>query len=228
MSKDWSFGEGVEKEFYNHVRKHVPHYEIIQSLVSGISEWFLEDGTNVYDLGSSLGDTIKNIKEVNPSRDAKYIGYDKETGMVDEALKTLCGDEEIYFQLMDITSNDFSPNNASVISSILTMMFIPKKERDEVVRKVFQGLNDGGVFLWVEKTTSEFSIINEVNSGIYDDLKISNGVAIEDLYNKAQSLRGVLKPDKDFELFKRLKRAGFSEYGEFFRWGSFIGIMAVK
>ena len=58
---DWKFNKNVSNNFDKHVRQSIPMYDQIQKYICSLSEWFLKDGSNIYDLGCSTGETAKNI-----------------------------------------------------------------------------------------------------------------------------------------------------------------------
>ena len=56
---DWKFNKNVSNNFDKHVRQSIPMYDQIQKYICSLSEWFLKDGSNIYDLGCSTGETAK-------------------------------------------------------------------------------------------------------------------------------------------------------------------------
>lgn len=225
---DWKFDEEVSETFDKHVREHVPHYDIVHDLVAGISEWFVEDGTNVYDLGTSLGEVIGRVRDVNKARNAQYIGYDLEDGMVAKASSRFKGEGNVTIEKLDITSDKFHPSNASLVVSALTFMFIPHNKRLNALRKVYDGLNKGGAFIWIEKELDEVPEFNEMMGNLYGDLKLRNGVSKSDIFDKTSSIRGVLKPNSSVENESIIRGAGFDKVSTFYRWGNFVGYVAIK
>lgn len=224
----WKFDESIAGVFDDHVREHVPHYDVIHDLITRMSGWFVESGTNVYDVGTSLGEVIANISTAYPDRIATYKGIDVSPEMLSKASRRFAEKDNVAVELCDVTSDQFSPENASLVVSVLTMMFIPYKDRLDVIRKIYRGLNEGSAFIWVEKVISENSTLNDVCNGLYSDLKLTNGVSKEDIYDKTYSIRGVLKPNTLQANLDILESAGFGSSDVFFKWGNFVGIIAIK
>ena len=64
----FSFGGKTPKNFDSHISKSVPLYELGQDLISKISSFFLNNESNVYDLGCSTGTLIKKIIIITKKR----------------------------------------------------------------------------------------------------------------------------------------------------------------
>ena len=78
----FSFGGKMPKNFDLHVRKSVPLYELGHDLICKISSFFLNNDSNVYDLGCSTGTLIKKIIKYNSKIKFKITGVDKEPAMI--------------------------------------------------------------------------------------------------------------------------------------------------
>src|SRR5437016_4352914 len=66
----------------------------------------------------------------------------------------------------------------------------------------------------------------EMASGVYSDWKGRQGFSDAELAAKARSLRGVLQPQSHEENEVMLRRAGFSQVMQVFRWLLFEGLVA--
>ena len=86
---DWKFNKNVSNNFDKHVRQSIPMYDQIQKYICSLSEWFLKDGSNIYDLGCSTGETAKNIFKKFPNKKISYIGYDISKEMIKIAIKKI-------------------------------------------------------------------------------------------------------------------------------------------
>ena len=56
---NWKFDKLVTKNFQDHVSKSVPFYEVLHKLTLNISDFFLKDNSQYYDLGCSTGKLLK-------------------------------------------------------------------------------------------------------------------------------------------------------------------------
>ena len=85
----FSFGDKTTKNFDSHITKSVPLYELGHDLICKISSFFLNNESNVHDLGCSTGTLIKKIIKYNSKIKFKIIGVDKQPNMIKEAKKEL-------------------------------------------------------------------------------------------------------------------------------------------
>lgn len=224
---NWSFNNGIASEFNNHVRTHVPLYNEMHLLVNSLSTWFIEDNTNVYDIGTSLGETLVNISKTH-KKGVRFIGIDSSLDMVERANERFANSENINILLGDLLDEGLTFNNASLVTSILTIMFTPYHNRKEILTKICSGLNEKGAFLMIEKVRSETPILGEINVELYHDHKADKGVDADSILQKTRSIRGQLKPLTINDNIELLKSAGFSEVGTFFQWCGFVGFIAIK
>jgi tRNA (cmo5U34)-methyltransferase len=68
------------KGFDEHIRRSIRGYVDLLSDCVGLSEYFVEDGTIVFDIGCSTGTFLREIIRKNRDRcpNTKYIGIDIE------------------------------------------------------------------------------------------------------------------------------------------------------
>ena len=85
IEKTWRFNDKVADNFDVHVNQSIPHYNDLQKYLVQLSEWFLKDGTVVYDLGCSTGETIEKILKLDVSTKYKIVGIDNSQRMLDLA-----------------------------------------------------------------------------------------------------------------------------------------------
>lgn len=228
MSSDWKFDKEVAPIFDGHVREHVPMYEEIHRFITNMSAWFTDSETSFYDIGTSTGQVIANIKNAYPRKFSRYVGIDMSEDMCEIANKRFLSEDDVEIVHGDVLSETFEMKNANIITSVLTLMFIPINKRQGMVDKCYEALNSGGAFLLVEKVVGNSVKINEIWSELYHEIKLENGVSAEGVFKKSKAIRGVLKPLSVEENIEILKKSGFNEVDIFIKWGSFVGFIAIK
>src|SRR6185436_8143162 len=72
---DFSFGEKVAAVFDDMLDRSVPFYQEVQRMVAEMGADFATEGTNVYDLGCSTGNTLLNL-DASVAKGVKFIGVD--------------------------------------------------------------------------------------------------------------------------------------------------------
>lgn len=228
MASDWKFDEKIVPIFNEHVRQSVPMYDEFHRMITDISAWFLEDGTNMYDIGSSTGEVFKNIVDKYPKKDINFIGIDNSKEMVEKSLESFEGKENITFKYGDLTKENIKFKNACLATSVLTLQFISHRHRQDIVNKVYEGLNEGGCLIVVEKVVGSNARFNEMWIEMYHEMKIRNGLTEEQVFNKASAIRGVMRPYTVQENIEMLNNAGFKDVDTFFKWNNFAGFVAIK
>jgi len=224
---EWEFNKEVTQSFDDHVRKSVPLYDEIQRMVIEMSEWFVRDGSVIYDLGSSTGETISLLlKKHSGKKNVKFIGIENSISMI-EAAKKKCNTKNVQFLHQDITQTAEFPN-ADFITALYTFQFLPLKNRIKVLQRIYNDLSEGGVFVMVEKIRAENSFLEDMWMELYWDFKRNQGLTDNMILQKARSLRGVLFPLTLTENMNILKQVGFSNIDTFVKWYNFAGIIALK
>lgn len=224
---EWRFDQDVSKAFDSHVRKSVPFYEEIQRMVIELSEYFVRDQSVVYDLGSSTGTTLGLLSSTHAGKeDVQYIGFDLSEFMINEARKKV-NRPNVRFHHKNIMDIEFSPP-ANFVTSLFTLQFLTLAERRKLLARIHQGMIEGGGFLFVEKVCAEHSSFEDIWTELYWDFKRRQGLTPEQILEKANSIRGVLKPLTTEENLDLLCQTGFSRMEVFFKWYNWAGFLAVK
>lgn len=223
----WSFGGNVPRGFDSHVSKSVPNYSEGHDLTCKISDYFLDDHSTVYELGTSTGELIKKIADRHEGRNGlRLVGVDREPGMIEVAREKCASDPRISFQVEEITQFEMEP--ADFIISYYTIQFIRPSFRQELVNRIFNSLNWGGAFLLFEKVRAPDARFQDIMTGLYQDYKIDQGYSADEIVSKSRSLKGVLEPFSTQANFDMLSRAGFQDAMTVIKYVSFEGILAIK
>ena len=146
----FSFANYAE-EFDCHIALSIRGYsDLIDDCVE-LSQYFVENGTAVCDIGCSTGRMLGAIRARNRERapTARYIGLDIEPSFQQHWAKH--EGANIRFLVQDVLIyDDFA--DLSLATSIFTLQFLPERHRREVCRRVYEGLVPGGAFIVAEKT----------------------------------------------------------------------------
>ena len=226
---DFAFNREVADVFDNMVSRSVPSYDQIQRMLVELAASFAQPGTNVYDLGCSTGTTIALLKRALPE-DIDYVGIDYSDEMLAK-----CHEKLLRLELADrvrLASADFNQgfdvDNASVVAMILTLMFVRPMNREKLVADIYEGLNEDGCLLLVEKVLGERSQLNRLFIEKYYDYKRRMGYSELEISQKREALENVLIPYTADENRDMLLKAGFREVDIFFRYYNFAAFVAVK
>ena len=151
---------------------------------------------------------------------ANYIGVE-----IAEGFREALNDRSFTCILDDIRNYDFK--NCSLVTSIFTLQFMPKKDRQTVIEKIYDGLNVGGGFIFSEKIDCVNSRLQDMITFNYYDFKREQ-FDTEDIMNKERTLRHMLKPNTWKEIEEMILNAGFKTVEQFWRNHNFLGAIAIK
>lgn len=223
FKENFEFNKEVASCFSDMLRRSIPDYKTLRELVFYTGYSFIKDGSNVIDLGASNGESIKMfIDYASYYKKAHFYLIDKSEPMLEEASKKLYYAKNTSFLNLDLTEINFNLE-ADLITSILTLQFIPIEYRPKILRNIYKALSDEGAFILVEKVICPNSDNNELFIKEYYRIKEENGYSKEQINNKKRSLENVLVPLTVKQNEELLKEAGFSSIECFWRYYNFCG-----
>ena len=226
---DFKFGATVANAFDDMVERSVPYYnEIQRMIIEQVSEFAVPE-TNVYDLGCSTGTTFLHLDPLIDER-VRFVGVDDSKDMLQkcEAKLTEAKLKRPYELKNADLHQDFVIENASAVVLCLTLQFVRPIYREKLIRRIYEGLNPGGVLVVSEKILAEDSLFNRNFIKYYYDYKRRNQYSELEIAQKREALENVLIPYKLSENIKMLMEAGFSHTEVFFKWYNFSGFVAIK
>ena len=149
-----NFFNGPVPQFDDHIRKSIPTVDALYDLCHGLTAALSQERTSVVDLGCSTGRFLRDIPK---RRSTTYVGVD----FVDWKWETT---PRVTFKHDDVLTflRDGGAKDASVVLSLFTLQFMPFSEREEVIRRVADGLVHGGIFILAEKVHLPSAGVSEV------------------------------------------------------------------
>jgi tRNA (cmo5U34)-methyltransferase len=234
MSKNYDFTFAQREEgFDDHIEHSIRGYKNLLDDIVSLSRNFVEDETNVVDIGCSTGKLTEAFVHSNQNfcKYANYIGIELAPSFFEELDKRHDRmTNEYYWANVDFQKKDvrqFKFENCSLVTSIFTLQFMPRKDRFDVIKNIYDGLNFGGAFIFAEKTVCEDSRLQEMITFNFYDYKRKHFEA-SDILEKEKTLRNMLKPNTWKELEGMLECAGFKTAQPFWRNHMFVGAIAIK
>ena len=216
-----------EEGFDNHISKSIRNYTTLHDDIVKMSRYFVEDNSVVVDIGCSTGKTLAAMYDQNKnfSNDVKYIGIDYADGFAEAMNQRMQEYPELFLSQSDVRDYEF--NNCSLITSIFTLQFVPRKDRQIILDKIYRGLNSGGGFIFSEKIYLSNSRIQDMITFMYYDFKREHFTEA-DIMQKEVTLRSMLRPNTWKELVVMLNNAGFKDIQTFWQSHNFVGAIAIK
>ena len=223
--KQFEFDEEVASVFDDMLNRSVPFYKEMQRLSINFACNFLEENDKVYDLGCSTASTLIELSK-HCEHNLELIGIDNSIAMLNRASKKAKA-----FGVDIELINRFTRcryTNAKLIFSNYTLQFIRPLQREKLVKKVFDSLEDEGIFIFSEKVISSNSKLNKQSIDEYYEFKKTQGYSEFEISQKREALENVLIPYTEDENKKMILDAGFSHCETIFKWVNFATFIAIK
>lgn len=225
----WEFDESVTRVFDDMLARSIPQLHAMRETVAHAAMRFVQPGTDIVDLGCSLGAGLRPLLECF-SRTNHFVGIEASEAMVNECRQLL--EPFIERGVVDIRAVDlreaYPDVDASVTLCTLTMMFVPIEHRFRILKDALAHTRPGGAFILVEKILGDDEQTNAILTELYYGHKRRMGYTDEEIDRKRLSLEGVLVPVTAAWNQQMLEHAGFEHVECFWRCLNFCGWMAIK
>lgn len=226
---DFKFDDNVANVFPDMIKRSVPGYTYIITIIGMLTELYAQKASNYYDLGCSLGAAALSMRRKIKDTKSKVIAVDNSESMIEKCrllMETDNCDVPVEVKLGDIREQEIE--NAAVVVLNFTLQFIKPENRDKIIQKIYDGLKPGGILILSEKLVFENEDLNERQIDLYHSFKRLNGYSDLEISQKRTALENVLIPES-FEIHKkRIIDAGFSTCDMWFQCFNFSSILAVK
>lgn len=231
-ASDFEFDDEVAEVFDDMISRSVPFYLEQQEMIKEVGKKFAIKSTNIYDLGCSTATTLINLcQEVDDS--IHLIGYDNSIPMINRS-KQKIKDHGLEHRIevchgdLNGDLSDLPLENAGMITMCWTLQFIRPLKRDNLIKAIYNGLVEDGVFVVTEKVLTNNSHMNRFFIEFYYDYKRRNGYSNKEILNKREALENVLVPYRIDENLEMFRRNGFEIVETLYQWYNFAAFLCVK
>jgi len=90
--------------------------------------------------------------------------------------------------LIDQTLEDLYIKDASVVLINLTLQFLEPEKRDDLMKKIYQGMKPGGILVLTEKIVHTSPTLNDLQIKFYTLFKRENGYSELEISQKRDAL----------------------------------------
>jgi len=226
IEKKFEFDEAVASVFDDMLSRSVPFYDEVRKLVIALILTEQKEGLKVLDLGSS---TAKFLLDLYTKMEVKMQlkGLDNSQAMLNRAeQKCHAFGAKIDLELADMLSYDYQEED--IIVANYTLQFIRPMQRMELVKKIYEGLKNDGVFIFSEKVVFKDKKLDKDLIDIYYDYKKEQGYSDYEIAQKREALENVLIPFTIEENIQMCKDAGFKNVDTVFQWSNFVTFVSRK
>ena len=224
---DFRFDQDVVKVFDDMVRRSVPGYDSMIQMIGLIARMYGQDNTNYYDLGSSTGAITLSIALNNKSKNNQFFAIDNSKEMVEQCEKNLHNKVDNLQAICD-DINQVKINSASIVVLNLTLQFIDVNLRSNLIKKIYDGLESGGILIISEKIHFDDAVTQNQITKLHMDFKKENGYSELEIANKRQAIENVLITETKEQHLNRLRDCGFVETSCFFQCLNIVSFLSVK
>ena len=225
--EDFVFDEHVASVFDDMAVRSIPIYDQVHRMILNILRKIYTKPGRIYDLGPATGETIALISRWFKKKglSGHFFAVDSSESMLNVCrtkLNDVSNVEMIHRKVQDV-----SIESASVVIMNYTLQFIPLNERKAILRKIYQGLNSGGIFIFSEKIKGRGQT-GQLVDHLHRDFKNRNGYSRLEIAQKREALEDILIPLTMEEQMDMLKMAGFTDIQVIFSLYNFICVLGIK
>jgi len=224
----FTFNEAVVGVFPDMIQRSVPGYSTVIAMTGLLAARHARPGTQIYDLGCSLGASLLAVARHEQTQHCSLIGIDNSGAMLSQCRETL--DRELPANRItlvegDITQQDY--RNASVCILNYTLQFVPVDQRLSLLQRLRGAMQPGDILILSEKIALAEADIDAFMIDMHHDFKRAQGYSDLEIAKKRQALENVLIPETREAHIERLKQAGFSHGEVWFQCFNFASLVAV-
>ena len=224
---DFEFDDSVADVFPDMIRRSVPGYGSMLSMIAQTAERFSQPNTHLYDLGCSLGAGTMLLRQ-HAAADCRVIAVDNSTAMTSRLKQLVAGAEATPVDVVTSDLCEVGVSNASVVVLNLTLQFLPPEDRTEQICRIVDGMRNRGALLLSEKICFEDPVQQQLMTEMHHDFKKAHGYSDLEIAQKRTAIENALIPETLDTHIRRLKSAGMSSVVPWFQCFNFASILAVK
>jgi tRNA (cmo5U34)-methyltransferase len=226
---DFRFDDKVAEVFPDMIKRSVPGYESMILKLGQLTQKFAQDGSNLYDLGCSLGAATQIMQKNTLANQCKIIAVDNSQAMLERCkahIQAFNFKTPVAFVLDDI--QNINIENASVVSLNFTLQFIEPELRQDLIDSIYKGMRPGGLLFISEKIAFSDQAIHNLLVDLHHDFKRDNGYTELEISQKRSALENVMKIDTFETHLQRFAQAGFQHATTWYQNMNFASMIAIK
>ncbi len=226
IEKKFEFDEAVASVFDDMLSRSIPFYDEVRALIISLILAEQRDGKSLLDLGSSTAKFLLDLSS-KMSADMQLKGIDNSQAMLNRAKqKSQAFGSDVTLEHADML--EYHYENEDIVVANYTLQFIRPIERIFLIDKIYNGLNDDGMFIFSEKVVFTDKRLDKQMIDIYYQYKKTQGYSDYEIAQKREALENVLIPFTIEENIKMCKDAGFTSVDTIFQWANFVTFVAKR
>ncbi|MCH7830555.1 MAG: carboxy-S-adenosyl-L-methionine synthase CmoA [Proteobacteria bacterium] len=232
-NQPFRFNEEVAKVFPDMLRRSVPGYAASIEAIGALAARYVLADTNCYDLGCSLGAATLAMRQGIRRPGCRIVAVDTAPAMIKRCRKLVAEDDRQFARdtAVEVVQADIRATNienASLVVLNYTLQFLDLQDRDAMVQRIYDGMNDGGLLVLSEKVVDEDPQMEALLVDLHHEHKRRNDYSSLEISQKRAALENVLLPETVAAHRDRLRNAGFASTAVWLRYFNFVSVIAIK
>ena len=232
-SEPFRFNENVARVFPDMLRRSIPGYAASIEAIGSLAARYVRAGTTCYDLGCSLGAATLAMRHGIQQPCCRVVAVDSSSAMVERCREVIAEDDrqngpETQVDVAEQDIREVHFENASMVVLNYTLQFIDLADRDALLSRIYDGMNDGGLLVLSEKVVDEDAHMEALLVDLHEEHKRRNHYSALEVARKRAALENVLIPETVAAHRDRLQRTGFSSAAVWLRYFNFVSIVAIR
>jgi len=226
---DFRFDERVARVFPDMINRSIPGYSLIIPLLGLLARRFAQPDTHIYDLGCSLGAATLAMRRAVSQPGVQIVAVDTSPAMIKRCSELVAEDNSrvpVSVSMGDVRDTDI--DNASLVVLNFTLQFLAPDDRQALLKRIYQGLNEDGALVISEKIRFEDDVEERLQTELHHDFKRSQGYSDLEIAQKRNALEKVMQLDTLAGHHERLKQAGFRYIYPWYQCFNFASLLAIK
>jgi tRNA (cmo5U34)-methyltransferase len=225
---EFVFDERVAAVFPDMIRRSVPGYATIISMIATLADQRVTAGSNCYDLGCSLGAAALAMRQGVAERPCRIIAVDNSLAMLMRARQYLESSPGAPIVLVCADIQDIGVRRASMVVLNFTLQFVPLERRPALLQSIHDGMLPGGILVLSEKIRLASAPTETLFVAMHHAFKRNQGYSDLEISQKRAALDKVLLPETLEVHRSRLERVGFTTVEVWFQCFNFVSLVAFK
>jgi tRNA (cmo5U34)-methyltransferase len=232
-SVPFRFDEKVARVFPDMLQRSIPGYAASIEAIGSLAARYVRAGTTCYDLGCSLGAATIAMRHGITESCCRIVALDTSAAMIERCRELIAEDDRLNGPEteVDVAQHDIRDAqlaNASMVVLNYTLQFIEPGDRDALIQRIFDGLNEGGLLVLSEKVVDENPRMEKLLADLHHEHKRRHHYSALEIARKRAALENVLIPESVAAHRDRLRRAGFAHSAVWLRYFNFVSIVAIR
>lgn len=231
--KPFRFNAAVARVFPDMLRRSIPGYAATIEAIGSLAARYIQQDSNCYDLGCSLGAATVAMRQGNRKSGCKIVAVDTAAAMISRCKDVIAEDGRQFgssttVEIVEADIRDVEISNASMVVLNYTLQFLPAEDRHTLLGRIHDGLNDGGLLVLSEKVVDESDEMEKLLVDLHHEHKRRNDYSALEVSRKRAALENILIPETVAAHRQRLANAGFSHTAVWLRYFNFVSIIATR